>query len=65
VLIEELGLRMLPYFIVIGVIQGWPRFMSLLRHVSGPEEAKLDVFMIPVFGVLNGVFHLSNVVFHS
>jgi hypothetical protein len=60
-LIEELGLRLFPHFIVIGLIQGWPRFTNLLREVRGSEEAKLDVLMIPLFGVLNGVLHLSNV----
>lgn len=62
VLIEELGLRAFPHFIIIGLIQGWPRFTDLLRHARNPEEEKLDVFMIPLFGVLNGVIHLSNVV---
>ena len=62
VLIEELGLRVFPHFICIGLIQGWPRFRDLLRHARSPEEEKLDVFMIPLFGVVNGVIHLSNVV---
>jgi len=62
VLIEELGLRAFPHFICIGLIQGWPRFTDLLRHARNPEEEKLDVFMIPLFGVVNGVIHLSNVV---
>jgi len=61
VLIEELGLRVFPHFICLGLIQGWPRFTDLLRHARNPEEEKLDVFMIPLFGVVNGVIHLSNV----
>ncbi len=60
-LLEELGLRVFPYFITLGLIQGWPRFMDLLRYARGPKEARLDVFMIPLFGVLNGAIHLSNV----
>ena len=62
VLIEELGLRVFPHFICLGLIQGWPSFTNLLRHARSPEEEKLDVFMMPLFGVVNGVIHLSNVV---
>ena len=61
-LLEEHGLRVFPHFIVIGLIQGWPRFTDLLRHTRNPENEKLDVLMIPLFGLLNGVIHLSNVV---
>ena len=60
-LIEELGLRAFPHFICIGLIQGWPRFTDLLRHARNPEEEKLDILMIPLFGLVNGVIHLSNV----
>jgi len=61
VLIEELGLRVVPYFFAVGLYQGWPRFMDLLRHLRGPGVERLDVFMTPLFGVLNGLIHMSNV----
>lgn len=62
VLIEELGLRAFPHVICIGIIKGWPSFTDLKKHIRSPKEGKYYlVFMIPLFGAVSGIIHLTNV----
>lgn len=62
VLIEELGLRAFPHFICSGLVNGWPSFTDLIKHIRRPKEGKhYLVFMIPLFGAANGIAHLTNV----
>jgi len=62
VFIEEIGLRAAPFLVFMGLLQGFPVFSDLLHPSHNPGEKKLEVLLIPLFAVVNGILHLSNVV---